>query len=59
MRNAMASSLAVYLAAWWVLTALMGTHGLWAALMVFFVARGVTLFLRYPSLERAAAAGGA
>jgi len=59
MRNAMAWSLAVYLAAWWVLTALMGTHGLWAALMVFFVARGVTLFLRYPSLERAAAAGGA
>ncbi|WP_339947056.1 MATE family efflux transporter [uncultured Albimonas sp.] len=55
MRNAMAWSLAMYLAAWWVLTALMGTHGLWAALMVFFVARGVTLFLRYPSLERAAA----
>ncbi|WP_092859845.1 MATE family efflux transporter [Albimonas pacifica] len=58
MRNAMAWSLAVYLAAWWVLTGLMGTHGLWAALMVFFVARGVTLFLRYPSLERAAVAGG-
>ena len=55
MRNAMAWSLAVYLAAWWVLTALLGTHGLWAALMVFFVARGVTLFLRYPALERAAA----
>ncbi len=58
MRNAMAWSLAVYLAAWWVLTAMMGTHGLWAALMVFFVARGVTLFLRYPSLERAAVASG-
>lgn len=55
MRNAMAMSLAVYLAAWWILTASFGVHGLWAALMVFFVARGVTLFRRYPALERAAA----
>jgi MATE family multidrug resistance protein len=35
-----------------------GNHGLWAALMIFFVARGVTLGLRYPALERDAAGPG-
>jgi MATE family multidrug resistance protein len=30
-----------------------GNHGLWAALIIFFVARGVTLAVRYPALERA------
>ena len=29
-----------------------GNHGLWAALMVLNVARGITLFIRYPALER-------
>ncbi len=29
-----------------------GNHGLWAALMVSYVARGVTLGVRYPALER-------
>ena len=32
-----------------------GNHGLWAALIVSFLARGLTLGLRYPALERAAA----
>ena len=31
-----------------------GNHGLWAALLVAFTIRGVTLGLRYPALERAA-----
>lgn len=53
MRNMMFISTAVYLAAWWVLTGLYGNHGLWAALMVFFVVRGVTLGARYPALVRA------
>ena len=29
-----------------------GNDGLWAALIISFVARGITLGLRYPSLER-------
>ncbi|MGM0585029.1 MAG: MATE family efflux transporter, partial [Pseudomonadota bacterium] len=55
MRNGMIISLPVYLLAWAVLTPLFATHGLWAALMIFFAARGVTLGLRYPALERATA----
>jgi len=32
-----------------------GNHGLWAALLISFAARGVTMALRYPSVERSAA----
>jgi MATE family multidrug resistance protein len=31
-----------------------GNHGLWMALLISFVARGVTLGVRYPKLERGA-----
>lgn len=51
-RNMMIVSVAVFFVAWAVLTPLFGNHGLWAALMVFFVIRAVTLGLRYPALER-------
>ncbi|MDP5216939.1 MATE family efflux transporter [Ruegeria sp. 2205SS24-7] len=51
MRNAMLVSVAVYVAALLVLVPLMGNHGLWAALMVLNIMRGVTLGLRYPRLE--------
>jgi MATE family multidrug resistance protein len=51
-RNMMILSLAAFLAAWWMLTPAYGNHGLWAALMVFFVMRAVTLGFRYPALER-------
>ncbi len=54
MRNMMAVSAAIYLAALWVLVEPMQNHGLWLALHVSFLARGVTLALRYPALERAA-----
>ena len=53
MRNMMLVSAAIYFAAVWLLMPLMGNHGLWAALLISFVARGVTLGLRYPALERA------
>ncbi len=33
----------------------LGNHGLWAALLISFVARGASLALRYPALERSAA----
>lgn len=51
MRNAMLISAAVYAAALTALLPLMGNHGLWAALMVLNVTRGVTLARRYPALE--------
>lgn len=54
MRNMMAASLVLYLAAWAVLTPTFANHGLWAAMIVFFLARAVTLGLRLPALERAA-----
>ena len=54
MRNMMILSSLVYLAALLTLVPAFGNHGLWASLILFFVARGVTLGLRYPALERAA-----
>jgi len=53
MRNMMIVSLAVFLAAWAVLTPAFGNHGLWASFMVFYAARALTLGARYPALERA------
>jgi MATE family multidrug resistance protein len=54
MRNMMAISVAVYALALAVLMPVLGNHGLWAALIVSFIARGATLALRFPSLMRAA-----
>ncbi|MGX9854731.1 MATE family efflux transporter [Limimaricola variabilis] len=55
MRNMMVLSAAIYFAAAVPLTAAFGNHGLWAAMLVSYVARGATLAARYPALERAAA----
>lgn len=46
MRNMMFISLAVFLAVWWVSVPLIGNHGLWLALNVFLVVRGIFLFWR-------------
>jgi multidrug resistance protein, MATE family len=54
MRNMMVLSLLIYLATWWFLERNFGNHGLWAALCVFFVARGITYAMRMPALARAA-----
>ncbi len=54
MRNMMLVSALLYYAAAAALIPLLGNHGLWAALHVAFIARGVTLGLRYPALEAAA-----
>ena len=51
MRNAALFSVSVYALAIAVLLPAFGNHGLWAALMVLNVTRGVTLALRYPRLE--------
>jgi MATE family multidrug resistance protein len=54
MRNMMAVSAAVYFITAPILSEAYGNHGLWIAMLISFVARGVTLGLRYPALERAA-----
>ncbi|WP_372887202.1 MATE family efflux transporter [Shimia sp.] len=54
MRNMMALAVAIYVLALWALLGPLGNHGLWLALMISFVARAVTLGMRYPALERAA-----
>lgn len=54
MRNMMVLSAVAYFVAVVPLMAAFGNHGLWIALLFSFVARGVTLGLRYPALERAA-----
>lgn len=53
MRNMAAISAVIYFAAVWLLTPAFENHGLWMALMISFIARGITLGLRYPALERA------
>lgn len=51
MRNAMIQSVAIYVVALFFLVPTFGNHGLWAALMVLNIARGLTLGWRYPRLE--------
>ena len=51
MRNMMAVSFVIYCIAVAVLVPVFGNHGLWLAFLISFVARGVTLALKYPSLE--------
>lgn len=52
MRNMMAISLAIYVGALLLLVPAFGNHGLWGAMLISFVARGITLAVKYPALER-------
>lgn len=56
MRNMMVVSAVIYTGAAVVLVPVFDNHGLWVALLISFAARGITLGLKYPALERAAAA---
>lgn len=56
MRNMMVLSALIYGASLAVLLPHLGNHGLWAALILSFVARGATLAARYPALEDSVAA---
>ena len=51
MRNMMFISFCVYLIALALLLPSYGNHGLWASLIIFSIARGVTLGFKYPALE--------
>ncbi len=53
MRNAMLVAVLIYGAALALLVPSFGNHGLWLSLTIFLAARGVTLAVRYPALERA------
>lgn len=55
MRNMMIISFVIYATTAVLIVPVWDNHGLWAALMVFFVARGVTLFWKYPGIEAEAA----
>jgi MATE family multidrug resistance protein len=54
LRNAMALSMACFLAAAVLLQPVFGNHGLWAALMVLMAARGASLGFMLPRVARAA-----
>lgn len=56
MRNAMLVSLAIFLAAWWLLRPL-GNTGLWAAFYVHYLARTGSLLYLYPGLVRSVQIG--
>ena len=52
MRNCMVISFGIYcLVVWWLYEPF-GNQGLWAALMVMFIVRALTLFFRYFSIEQ-------
>lgn len=52
MRNMMLLSFATFVAAMLILTPIFGNHGLWAALHVFLVARGLSLLAALPHRAR-------
>ena len=52
MRNAMVVSLLAYMLSWWYLASIFGNHGLWASLMLYFIARGASLYFYLPRVTR-------
>ena len=56
MRNAMVISVVIYVAAVATLPGPMGNHGLWLSVMIFMIARALTLAVHYPKIERAVVA---
>lgn len=53
MRNMMIVSIAIFFAAFWVLSGAFGNHGLWASYLMLFLTRAVTLGAKFPELVRA------
>lgn len=52
MRNAGIASVAIYIIAHYILQPQFGPHGLWAAFLVYYVARAVMLGLYYPTITK-------
>lgn len=57
MRNASILSALVFLGAWWVLAAPYGNAGLWAAFIIYVVARAIALLAYFPRLRAAVPTG--
>jgi len=57
--SSMIVSFALFVGASWVLPGVYGNHGLWAALLLFMAARGVTLARHLPKLVRDVGGAGA
>jgi MATE family multidrug resistance protein len=55
----MVVSFAVFVAASWALLGLYGNHGLWAAMLIFMAARGITLARFLPGVVRGMAGAAA
>ncbi|MDF1750007.1 MAG: MATE family efflux transporter [Alphaproteobacteria bacterium] len=55
LRNGMVISIALYFISEWLLTQKFGNDGLWAALHIFLIARGLTLAIQVPALIRSIA----
>lgn len=53
MRNTMVLSIVPFFAAWWLLAPIIGNHGLWAAYLLFYIARSASLLVFMPGLVRA------
>jgi len=51
MRNMMIISFIVYIVSIIIFLPYFGNHGLWLALIIFYIARGITLGLRYNKIE--------
>jgi MATE family multidrug resistance protein len=56
LRNTMLASVALYVPALFILSALWGNHGIWAALVVLMAARSAFLTLAWPRLKNSVAA---
>ena len=54
MRNGAIVAMGIFGLALWSLSTIWGNHGIWAALMISYVARALTLWIYYPKLEAAA-----
>ena len=54
MRNGAIVAVGIFGLALWSLSTIWGNHGIWAALMISYVARALTLWIYYPKLEAAA-----
>jgi len=52
MRNAAIHSIVVYFMAWWLLTPTFGVEGLWAAMIIYVIARAAALGRYYPRLNK-------
>ena len=56
-RNSMLVAVAGFACVIWLTPPDVANHGLWLAVLTFMALRAVVLALRYPAIERAAAAG--